>query len=223
MNYIEQKYNFLCKKPSDINEHLPILYKYASECESIAELGVRGVISTWALLYGLLKNNKEKKTILLNDIVPCNINEVLMQTKDLDIQINYEWKNDLHLELKENVDLTFIDTWHVYGQLRRELEKFSKITNKYIIMHDTTLDEWNGETMRKSPYSMRNMLGRVGGYDYRKNKLAMQQSRETNIPIQEIMMGLWPAIVEFLLKNKNWRIKERYINNNGLTILEKVK
>ena len=223
MNYIEQKYKFLCKKPSDINEHLPTLYKYASECESIAELGVRGVISTWALLYGLLKNNKEKKTILLNDIVPCNINEVLMQTQGLEIQVNYEWKNDLHLELKENVDLTFIDTWHVYGQLRRELEKFSKVTNKYIIMHDTTLDEWNGETMRKSPHSMKNMLGRVGGYDYRKNKLAMQQSRESKIPMQEIMIGLWPAIAEFLLKNKNWKLKERYTNNNGLTILEKIK
>ena len=90
-------------------------------------------------------------------------------------------------------------------------------------MHDTTLDEWNGETMRKTPYSIRNMLGRVGGYDYRRNKLAMQQSRETNIPIQEIMIGLWPAIAEFLLKNKNWKLKERYTNNNGLTILEKIK
>ena len=65
MNYIEEKYKFLCKKPSDINEHLPTLYKYASECESIAELGVRGVISTWALLYGLLKNNKEKKNNII--------------------------------------------------------------------------------------------------------------------------------------------------------------
>ena len=223
MEIVEQKYNFLCKKGSDINEHLTTLYKYASKCESVAELGVRGVISTWALVYGLLKNGKEKKTILLNDIVPCNIEELLEKTKHLDIKVNYEWKNDLHLELNENVDLTFIDTWHVYGQLRRELDKFSKITNKYIIMHDTTLDEWKGETMRRTLYSMKNMLGRLEGYDYRKNKLAMQQSRETNIPVQEIMLGLWPAIVEFLLKNKNWRLKERYINNNGLTILEKLQ
>jgi len=26
-------------------------------------------------------------------------------------------------------DLTFIHTWHVYGQLKRELEKFSKVIN----------------------------------------------------------------------------------------------
>ena len=47
--------------PSDINEHLPTLYKYAQECESVIELGVRGVISSYALVYGLVSNNKSKK------------------------------------------------------------------------------------------------------------------------------------------------------------------
>ena len=56
--------------------------------------------------------------------------------------------NDLDLNINENYDLTFIDTWHVYGQLKRELDKFSKITNKYIIMHDTTVDELLGESIR---------------------------------------------------------------------------
>ena len=49
---------------------------------------------------------------------------------------------------KEKFDLTFIDTWHVYGQLKRELTKFNKITNKYIIMHDTTIDGYLGESLR---------------------------------------------------------------------------
>ena len=33
--------------------------------------------------------------------------------------------------------------------------------------------------------------------------------------------GLWLAIEEFLDRNPKWSIKERYTNNNGLTILEK--
>lgn len=33
--------------------------------------------------------------------------------------------------------------------------------------------------------------------------------------------GLWPAIEEFLNENKNWQIKERYTNNNGLTVLRR--
>ena len=203
MNPLIQKYNYYCELSSDINEHLPTLYQYAQECESIIELGVRGVISSYALINGLMNNNKQNKKILLNDISPCDINELLSITNNLPVEVNYMWINDLDLDISENVDLTFIDTWHVYGHLKKELDKFSKVTNKYIIMHDTTVDEWLGETIRC-------------GLN------AEQQSRETGIPVNEINKGLWPAIEEFLDSNKNWKIKERFRNNNGLTILEKI-
>lgn len=191
---------------SDIMEHLPRLYEYAKTCDSVLETGVRGCVSSWAFLYGLLDNNnpKSKKRYFLNDIEPCNITDLLEVSKSFDnIEVKYEWKNNLLLEINEMYDITFIDTWHVYGQLKRELNKFSKITNKYIIMHDTTVDEIYGETIRN-----------------RWN--AKTQSRQSGIPICEIQKGLWPAIVEFLENNKEWRIKERFTNNNGLTILEKI-
>jgi hypothetical protein len=35
-------------------------------------------------------------------------------------------------------------------------------------------------------------------------------------------IGLKPAVDDFLNENKNWKIKEIYTNNNGLTILERV-
>jgi len=203
MEALLKKFNKLCKERSDINEHLPTLYKYASECESIIELGVRGVVSTYAFVYGLLSNNSSNKKILLNDISPCNITELLQLTTDLEIDIKYDWINDLDLEIKGKYDLTFIDTWHVYGQLKRELEKFSKVTNKYIIMHDTTVDAELGETIRL-------------GWN------AKEQSMKTGFPLDEINKGLIPAITEFLESNKNWKMKERFTNNNGLTILEKI-
>ena len=49
------KFQFLKRKPSDINEHLETLSNYASRCNSIFETGVRGVVSSWALLHGLSK------------------------------------------------------------------------------------------------------------------------------------------------------------------------
>lgn len=49
---LEQKYTELCVNPSDINEHLPTLKKYAEECDHITEMGVRGIVSTYALLMG---------------------------------------------------------------------------------------------------------------------------------------------------------------------------
>ena len=32
-------------------------------------------------------------------------------------------------------------------------------------------------------------------------------------------IGIWPAIEEFLKGNPHWKIKERFTNNNGLTVL----
>lgn len=203
MESIADKYNFLCNQNSDINEHLPTLYKYASQCESIIELGVRGVVSSYAFAYGLLNNNSPNKKLLLNDISKCNITELLQLTTNLGIDVSYQWVNDLELDINEPHDLTFIDTWHVYGQLKRELEKFSKVTNKYIIMHDTTIDDYKGETIRC-------------GWD------ADKQSKETGFPVDEITNGLVPAINEFLENNDCWKIKDIFTNNNGLTILERI-
>lgn len=189
------------KDSSDIMEHLVTLYKYSKQCDSVFETGVRGCISSWAFLKGLIDGESEnKKTLFMNDINPCNVDEILSIGQSFDIEIKYEWKNNLLLELNQNYDITFIDTWHIYGQLKRELDKFSKITNKYIIMHDTTVDGIHGETIRN-------------GWD------ALTQSKDTGIPVEEINKGLWPAIVEFIDTNPEWYIKERFTNNNGLTIL----
>jgi len=201
---LKMKYDMLSNSPSDINEHLPTLYKYATECESVLELGVRGCVSSWAFLKGLHDNEKERKYLFLNDIGICPIYDLLNISRDLNINLNYEWVNDLELNITDKrFDLTFIDTWHIYGQLKRELLKFSAITNKYIIMHDTTVDAEKGETLRL-------------GLD------SMQQSFDSGYPIEEIECGLQKAINEFLFTNNEWRIKEIFENNNGITVLERI-
>ena len=208
MDKVVHNFNLLCKNSypnkcsSDIMEHLPTLYRYAKECDSVFETGVRGCVSSWAFLYGLLDSKSEnKKCLFMNDIHVCNMNELLHVSNQFDnIDVTYEWKNNLLLDFKQNYDLTFIDTWHVYGQLKRELNKFSKITNKYIILHDTTVDGIKGETIRL-------------GLD------ANKQSAQTGIPVHEICKGLSYAVKEFLHHNPEWYIKEVFTNNNGLTIL----
>ena len=204
MDIIKNKFDLLVHNNSDINEHLITLYNYSKDCNSVFETGVRGCISSWAFLYGLLDSNIiGNKKFFMNDIDVCNIEDLLLVGGKFPIEIKYEWKNNLSLELDSNYDLTFIDTWHVYGQLKRELEKFSKITNKYIIMHDTTVDEIYGETIRC-------------------NMNAVAQSTQSGFTLDEINKGLWPAITEFLENNKEWYIKERFTNNNGLTVLARI-
>jgi hypothetical protein len=191
--------------PSDINEHLPTLAKYASECSSVFETGVCGVVSSYSLLYGLTQSDAQQKYMLMNDIRPCAVEHLVGLAEKLpDVILKTVWKNNLLLDLGEQrFDLTFIDTWHVYAQLKRELAKFAPITNKYIIMHDTTVDGIYGESIR-------------GGFDCPK------QAQDSGFPLEEIMRGLWPAVVEFLQTHPEWRLKERLINCNGLTILERV-
>jgi hypothetical protein len=205
MDKLMIKYMNLCNTPSDINEHLPILYRHARECETIIETGVRGVISSYALTLGLCHNKSKQKKILLNDIQECNIQELLRYTSGLDISIEHKWCNNLELDINEKYDMIFIDTWHIYGQLKRELNKFSKYINKYIIMHDTTIDGTFGESFR-----------------FKNRVNPTQQSIDSGIPLNEILIGLWPAIEEFLKNNNEWKLKHRYTNNNGLTILEKI-
>lgn len=204
---IRHKYLELCDTPSDINEHLPTLCEYTSKCSSVLELGVRGCVSSFAFAYGLINENNEndeRKLLVLNDIKECDISELVSYCEKIpnQIDIQYFWINDLDLDLDRNVDLTFIDTWHVYGQLKRELEKFSKITNKYIIMHDTTLDGVHGETIRC-------------------HWNATFQSEQTGIPVDEINTGLQPAIDEFLESHSDWEIQEVFTHNNGLTVLKR--
>ena len=202
IHLIKKKYELLCEKKSDTNEHLPTLFKYASCCESVIECGVRGCVSSWALLYGILNNKKENKCLLLNDISTCNIDELLNLASGLDVEIRSEWISNLELNLSQNYDMVFIDTWHVYGQLKRELTKFSKLINKYIIMHDTTIDEIQSESVRNNHNISKKMEDFHFSYD-------------------EVTVGLKKAIDEFLLENSEWKLLEKFTNNNGLTVLEK--
>lgn len=179
-NAVEMIYEQKCKTISDINEHLPTIKKYCDECESAYELGVRNIVSSWAFAASNLQ-----KFASVDLIVPKS--EELKQLEDAckskKIDFKFLQKNSLDVEAEE-VDLTFIDTWHVYDLCIQELNKYSKITKKYIILHDTTLFGESGEQPDK--------------------------------------LGLNYAVREFLENNKDWKIKEVFSNNNGLTVLQKI-
>lgn len=195
------KYKHLCGTASDINEHLPTLREYASECQHITECGVRSAISSYAFADALL-GRPNTKLVQVDPQSHPNIVNFGNECKAESINVVFHNQSDLECPL-EKTDLLFIDTWHVYGQLKRELARWHMHAHKYIILHDTTVDEWQGETIRV-------------GWD------ATKQSRESGIPVNEIQKGLWPAVVEFLSDHPEWKLHRRFTNNNGLTILRRV-
>jgi cephalosporin hydroxylase len=195
---------------SDINEHLPTLCRYAAKCEVIAELGVRGIVSTWAFLQGLTENNSDKKELLCVDIEKIDMTETIAIAEEASIDLTFFNENSATVEFGKNVDLLFIDTWHIYGHMKRELNFHHARVNKYIIMHDTTVDAVQGSTLRCGPWEpggLKVMLER---------ELAM-----SGYPVEEICNGVWPAIEEFLAEHPEWKILEKMENNNGLTVLHK--
>jgi hypothetical protein len=130
---LEKIYAQKCETPSDINQHLPILRKYAAQCNHITEFGVRGVVSTWALLAA------KPQTLNSYDIkYHPNIEKAKKIAAENNIDFTFNTKNVLHIEITDT-DLLFIDTYHTYDQLKEELCLHGNKARKYLIMHDTTI------------------------------------------------------------------------------------
>lgn len=134
---IEEKYNQLCATPSDINEHLPALKRYAEQSESVVEMGVRALVSTWALLAG-----KPKILVSIDIEDPSTYGGDLWEVYDAaNLEgINFSFRKGSSLEVVlPEVDMLFIDTLHTYEQLFAELERHHISVKKFIAMHDTNL------------------------------------------------------------------------------------
>jgi hypothetical protein len=197
---VYERYEHFRTVPSDISEHIGTLAKYAKNCNAIGELGVRNVVSTWAFLQGLINNDQIEKRLTCVDIVNAPLIVPLVQSaRNAGINMKF-LQADSATCLLQPLDLLFIDTWHIYAHLKRELIQHNAIVKKYIIMHDTESDKIEGESVRN-------------GWDI------FQQSIESGYPESEIRQGLQKAIDEFLEDHPEWEIRAKYLNCNGLTVL----
>ena len=197
-------YHQKCGQVSDIFEHMPTLYELAQQCTHITELGVRGAVSSYAFGYGLV-GKAGAKLVMVDLETSQGIRTFLHRAKKQGVDVVFYQQNDLECP-QEPTDLLFIDTWHVYGQLKRELDRWHTFAKRWIVLHDTTVDAEHGESVR-------------GGHTLED---IQEMSLKTGIPADEITRGLWSAVEEFLQKHPDWTLQKRYTNNNGLTILRRV-
>lgn len=142
MNDIIKMYFKISKETKgDIEEHMEILKQYASKCDSITELGTRKIVSTWAFLSGKPKKMTCVDIIHPNDYgVGTIYNDLIMACKKDNIDFKFILADDLTIELEE-MDLLFIDTIHTYQQLSQELKLHGNKAKKYLIFHDTEIEE----------------------------------------------------------------------------------
>lgn len=217
MQRLEATYKKLCEEESDINEHLSTLRLYASHCARVCELGTRNVVSAVALTAGLIDSpyvtNEDItpcKKLYLYDIIPdINLERIEEACFNKGINIyDHFGQNDLDAEdYDDKYDLLFIDTAHNYPHCYEELCKFGKNTERYIILHDTTIDGITSEYVRLG-YEPQHYQHYVNYY----------QNKYTE---EDLKKGLKFAIDRWLSENPEWKVREVFENNNGLTILHK--
>jgi hypothetical protein len=141
---LEELVNNLYRIPSDINEHIPTLIKFAQDSPHITEMGVRGICSTWAFLAGapqkLISYDLEDPSKWGGDI-----NNVYETAKAYGLDFEFKIADVLKIEIEET-DFLFLDTWHVYEQVRDELALHASKVRKYIGFHDIVSWGEVGET-----------------------------------------------------------------------------
>lgn len=146
---LQAHFERLKSTPSDINEHLDTLYKLASKCEHVTEMGMRGAVSTAALLAA------QPLKLISWDINPFAV--VSQATADLcalagRTQFQPRVGDTLEIVI-ESTEFLFIDTLHtakqLYAELCRHTDPYGLKVSKYIAFHDTAtfgeVDEGGGE------------------------------------------------------------------------------
>jgi hypothetical protein len=138
-------YEAAVSTPSDINEHLPLLCDLASRCDHVTEFGMRGGVSTVALLAG------QPKTLISWDVNPAAV--ISQRCADLMVRAgktSFQPRvGDTRAIIIEPTDLLFIDTLHTAEQLKAELirhaDPIENRVRKYLVFHDTKTFGMQGE------------------------------------------------------------------------------
>ena len=165
-------------------------------------MGVRRCVSSWAFLLGLAESTASEKELLCVDLVAADVSSLKRWGGDLvpTVRVTMEVADSQKIVLPYDYDLLFIDTLHVYGQLKAELRAHQARAKRYICLHDTEVDRDQGEVLRM-------------GWD------VGRMAQETGMSPEDISRGLGPAIKEFLAEFPSWTLDSHFSHNNGLTVL----
>ena len=128
---LEAAYQRACTTVSDIYQHIPTLYRYATLCPHITEFGTRTGVSTLAFLRAVPDRLVAYDLYRLPEVDHL---EQLARLQNVDFAFRQE---DTRLAEIEPTDLLFIDTNHTRQQLEGELAAAGARVRSYLIFHDT--------------------------------------------------------------------------------------
>jgi predicted O-methyltransferase YrrM len=120
----------------DMAPHIATLTFYARKCQVIVEFGVRGGVSTWALLDGLPETGRLYSVDILDCVVPPRVSGDLRWT----FIVGDDRDPKVQARLPDHADLVFIDTSHEYEHTVAELALALTLSPKWIVLHDYVME-----------------------------------------------------------------------------------
>lgn len=120
----------------DMAPHIATLTRWARKAKVIVEWGVRGGVSTWALLDGL----PEDGTLWSVDIDACTVPPRVSSDPRWIFLVGDDLDPAIQAQLPDHADLVFIDTSHTYEQTVGELAYAVTLTPARIVMHDFVME-----------------------------------------------------------------------------------
>lgn len=137
--------------------HVGTLTRYAAEATSIVEFGVRGGVSTWALLDGLPGNGR----LWSVDIDDCTVPDRVRDDSRWTFIVGDDRECEVLDRLPKSADLVFIDTSHEYEHTALELAYAFSLRPRRIVCHDA---EWPGVARAMLEFCM-GANWRIAAYD----------------------------------------------------------
>jgi cephalosporin hydroxylase len=117
--------------PSELNEHLDVLYRFASGCNVVCEFGVADCTTTAAFLFARPKE-LHSYDIRRQDAV----DRVERIAKAEGQHFEFHHASTLEVEIPE-CDMLYVDDLHTYSHVKAELQKHAGKVRKYLAFHDT--------------------------------------------------------------------------------------
>ena len=122
----------------DMAPHYPTLVRYAAEAHTVVEFGVRGGVSTWALLTGM-PADAVLWSVDIEDVLSWVPEEVRSDPRWHFI-VGDDLSAGVQTQLPAAADLVFIDTNHEYGQTKAEIAYALTFSPARIIFHDHNIE-----------------------------------------------------------------------------------
>lgn len=114
----------------DMAPHIEQLTDYARAARTIVEFGVRGAVSTWAMLTGLPSDGR------LIGVDIADVTDKLPKPVRDDPRFVQFTGDSVKVKLPKHADLVMIDSSHEFTQTVLELNRAASLTPSVILCHD---------------------------------------------------------------------------------------